>query len=185
MVDRTRKAIVEAFNDLVAIKDFKDISIDDILKKAQISRATFYRYFKDKYDVMNYNYKVVLDRYINDKETQNFQQLYYQLFLVARTVFSRISNVLSSEGCNSFKAFVIDYSYQKLLEVIKDNRNGRGFDDKETLQIDVFLQGVGYMYEQWIKGDYNLTPEKASVALFEMMPASLKYYWWTSKKEGK
>ena len=63
MVKRTKFAIVEAFNVLIEVKPFEDISVMDIVREADVSKATFYRYFKDKYDVMNSNYKELLDEF--------------------------------------------------------------------------------------------------------------------------
>ena len=37
------------------------ITVADIIAEADVSKATFYRYFHDKYDVMNSNYKELLD----------------------------------------------------------------------------------------------------------------------------
>ena len=54
-------AILDAFNRLIAEKDFQKISVEMIMNEAKVSRSTFYRYFKDKYEVMNANYKNVLD----------------------------------------------------------------------------------------------------------------------------
>ena len=64
MLGRTMTAILDAFNRLIAEKDFQKISVEMIMNEAKVSRSTFYRYFKDKYEVMNANYKNVLDYYV-------------------------------------------------------------------------------------------------------------------------
>ena len=46
---------------LISEVDFNKISVETIMKEAGVSRSTFYRYFKDKYDVMNANFKNILD----------------------------------------------------------------------------------------------------------------------------
>ena len=60
MLSRTTTAILNAFNRLITEHDFQKISVDMIISEAQVSRSTFYRYFKDKYDVMNSNYKLLI-----------------------------------------------------------------------------------------------------------------------------
>ena len=57
MPERTRLTILHAFDRLVERVGFSKITVSMLVKEAGVSRATFYRYFKDKYDVMNYNYK--------------------------------------------------------------------------------------------------------------------------------
>lgn len=50
---RTRKYIIEAFIELIEEKKFSNITINEISTKAMINRATFYRHFLDKYDLMD------------------------------------------------------------------------------------------------------------------------------------
>ena len=51
MLSRTENAIIDAFNRLMDKNDFNKISVEMILDTADVSRSTFYRYFKDKYEV--------------------------------------------------------------------------------------------------------------------------------------
>ena len=52
MVNRTLSAIISGFNRLITEVDFQKISVEMIMNEAGVSRSTFYRYFKDKYEVM-------------------------------------------------------------------------------------------------------------------------------------
>jgi AcrR family transcriptional regulator len=49
---RTRKYIQKAFTDLLAEMDFEDLSIQDIMDRAELNRATFYNHFQDKYQLL-------------------------------------------------------------------------------------------------------------------------------------
>jgi len=94
---RTRRDISNSLLDLMLEKDFQDISVTDICEKALITRATFYKYYEDKYHlisciiedhknmligdkIINYEYstpkaffmdvaKICLDSFIKNKET--------------------------------------------------------------------------------------------------------------------
>ena len=61
MPDRTKREIVAAFNRLIARSEMEKITTLRIAEEAEVSKATFYRYFRDKYDVLNYNYQSLLD----------------------------------------------------------------------------------------------------------------------------
>ena len=52
-VKRTRNLILGSFNDLLAEKSFDAISVQDVTEKAQINRATFYKHFVDKYELLD------------------------------------------------------------------------------------------------------------------------------------
>ena len=52
-VKRTRNLILSAFESLLAEKGFETISVQDVTDKAEINRATFYKHFVDKYDLLD------------------------------------------------------------------------------------------------------------------------------------
>lgn len=45
---RSKRMIMEAWRELILEKDYKKISVNDIVKRADIGRATFYAHFDDK-----------------------------------------------------------------------------------------------------------------------------------------
>lgn len=180
MVARTQKAIVDAFNTLISKYNFEKISVDMIIREADISRSTFYRYFRDKYDVMNVNYKNLLDYYVSPERCKNYRDLYYHLFRAAREGWKYLENAFNSTGINSFSNYIYEYSYETALSITKTNRDGQGFTLTEELQFDVFCYGISEMYKNWVFEKYAIDASDAADALYEMMPESLKHYWWNS-----
>ena len=71
---RTERDIIYAFNRLLTSVEVEKITTQMIADEAGIGRATFYRYFKDKYDVLNRNYKELLDNCI--KRCDNYRDLF-------------------------------------------------------------------------------------------------------------
>ena len=178
MVNRTKKAIIDGFNRLIGEHDFQKISVDMIMKVAGVSRSTFYRHFHDKYEVMNETYKNLLDYYTDPANSSNYRDLCYHLFSYARDNLKIFKNALDSKGFNSFGNFIYEYSYEKALAITKANRDGEGFTPVEELQVDIFCNGICAVYQKIVQQKYDIDPSDAADALYEMMPASLKYYWW-------
>lgn len=176
-IDKTKFVIVGAFNELVMKKDFEKISVKDICELSGISKATFYRHFHDKYDVMNYNYKILLDYSGSLDSVQSFEDLYYQLFSGAKEHWGPIKRTFKSTGYNSFRHFIATYSYDYAENIVKLNRNGEGYTEEEKLQCIVYVYGIAEMYERWTYGQINLSPKEAAKALFEMMPSTIRDYW--------
>jgi len=178
MVNRTYNAIIDGFLHLIKEYDFKRISVDMIMQRAVVSRSTFYRYFKDKYDVMNATYKNLLDYYVDPAHSKNYRDLCYHLFKYGQEHLSIFKNALNSTGFNSFGNYIYEYSYETALAITKANRDGRGFTPVEELQVDVFCNGICAVYKKIVCQSYTLKPMEAAEALYEMMPESLKHYWW-------
>ncbi|MBQ4339722.1 MAG: TetR family transcriptional regulator [Firmicutes bacterium] len=178
MINRTVHSILCSFNRLISDVDFHKISVDMIIKDAGVSRSTFYRHFKDKYEVMNANYKNILDYYIVPERSKNYRDLCYHLFSYAQNHLKILKRALDSTGFNSFSNFIYEYSYQTALKITKLNRNGGGFTQAEELQVDVFCNGICTVYKNIANQKYHMDPSVAADALYEMMPESLKHYWW-------
>src|SRR5512142_1370901 len=58
-VQRTRKLIVEALIELTIEKGFAAVTVQDIVKRAGINRATFYRHYQDKFDLLDQHAQTV------------------------------------------------------------------------------------------------------------------------------
>ena len=69
-VKRTRGLILRSFEDLLAVKGFETISVQDVTDKAEINRATFYAHFQDKYALLDYSTSQMFKQEI-DKRTLN------------------------------------------------------------------------------------------------------------------
>lgn len=54
---RTKKYIQNAFTELLAEMDFEDLSIQDIMDRAELNRATFYNHYQDKYELLELTLK--------------------------------------------------------------------------------------------------------------------------------
>ena len=176
MVNRTLYVIIDGFNRLIADTDFNKITVDMIMQEAGVSRSTFYRYFRDKYDVMNANFKMALDHYI--RRSSNYRDLCYHLFDYGQRHLKIFRRALDSTGFNSLSNFIYEYSYETALKITRLNREGGGFTPVEELQVDVFCNGICAVYRNMVCQRYSVEPSAAADALYEMMPESLKHYWW-------
>ena len=148
MPDRTKREIVAAFNRLIARSEMEKITTLRIAEEAEVSKATFYRYFRDKYDVLNYNYQSLLDRSL--KQCGNYRDLYVLLYSFARDQWQNFTRAFNTTGINSFDNFIYSYSRDVVEEITKQNRNGEGLTQEETLSFpsgDVALQ-VNWTYTQ-------------------------------------
>lgn len=177
MVDRTKKDIVDAFNRLISKIEFDQITAKLIAEEAGISKATFYRYFKDKYEVMNYNYKALLDSCLCRGDCHNYRDLYFHLFYTAQKEWKYLRYAFHSTGVNSFENYIYEYSLALAERITKENRNGAGFTAEESLQCDVFCHGITFMYQNWIFGKYPISADRAADVLYDLMPDSLRHYW--------
>ncbi len=176
MVMRTKDSIIAAFNELITKHNLEDITVEMICEIAQISRTTFYRYYKDKYEVMNDNYKRLLDHYVASDLCHSYMDLFEYMYLGARTIFPDMARMFRSVGANSFSDFIYNYSLENLHQITIRER-GTDLTEDEVMQCDLFCWGLAYMYEKWIEGKYDIPIRKAAYDLYDIFPTTLKYRW--------
>lgn len=174
-MERTERDIIYAFNRLIARAEIEKITTQMIADEAGIGRATFYRYFKDKYDVLNRNYKELLDNCL--QRCDNYRDLFFLLYSFARDEWSNFYRAFYTTGVNSFENYVYSYSKSVVEQITAQNRSGEGLTAAEAMQLDVVCYGISYMYKKWTLGQYPLDPDAAADALYAIMPESLKNYW--------
>jgi len=67
-VRRTQKMLQEALVDLITERGFDSITVGDIAERAMVNRATFYRHYRDKYDLIEKIFEGALHNMTKDVE---------------------------------------------------------------------------------------------------------------------
>lgn len=180
MNDHTRNDILNAFNTLIEKKNFEKITVQNILDEAGIGRATFYRYFKDKYDVMNYNYMKFLEEYLLSGEIRTFEDFFLIMTSTGTDFFRNKIKIFSTTGANSFHNYMYEASF-RMVQLVLTARGHEALTPTETMQYQFLCHGIPHLYEDWIKGNYpDVTPEEAARAIYELLPEDLKGNLWES-----
>lgn len=63
---RTKKLLVEAFQEVSREKKMSQITVKDITERDTVNRATFYAHFTDKYDILNYTLSETILKDLNN-----------------------------------------------------------------------------------------------------------------------
>lgn len=157
----TRHYIVQALFKLMNEYEYEKISVTDIVQKAGVGRATFYRYFKRKEDVIEFYFTH------NTKEFM-FEQRYYprckeDYIAIVRNVFEKFK---ANKQCfKLIKRAHLEYLYLDFL-----NRNfAQMFKDEYA----DFNEYVPYMYAgmvfnvsmRWLQNDCQDSIESIAQAM--------------------
>ena len=60
--DQTKYIFAQSIKDLMAKQPLDKITVTDIVKHSGMTRQTFYRYFQDKYDLVNWYFEKLADK---------------------------------------------------------------------------------------------------------------------------
>lgn len=176
MKELTKDHILKSFNRLLREHPFEDITVKQIIEASGISKSTFYRYYLDKYDVMNYNYKKRLDHWVRSQNCKSWRELYRRIFRATEIDRKREKNAFSYVGANSYSAFLYDYSYE-MIEQITTISRGHPLTREEKLQLSLFCYGGIALDVDWINHKIDCTTEEIAEQVYLAMPATLRDEW--------
>ena len=111
--DSTRYLFAQSIKDLMAKQSLDKMTVTDIVKHSGMTRQTFYRYFKDKYDLVNWYFEKLADksfRQIGNSSTLREGLIKKFTFLLNDKIF--FMQAFQSKDYNN----VENYDYQCILE---------------------------------------------------------------------
>lgn len=164
-VIRTRRDITKALLSLMLEKKFDDISVVDICEKALVTRATFYKYFEDKYHLAScviQDYKEqVLQKQLENYEYTTPKQLYMKIAEICLNFVesnSNILNILIKNELNDKLRFMFLQTIDESIEnILKKQVNTVEYKVPVNILSKYFTGGFSYLglYLFQNKGKYT------------------------------
>lgn len=167
----TRQIIVEAGYAVMREKPFSRITVQDILDKGHFSRKTFYRYFKDKHELMNMYYEeYVTNHILQQYDGHNWRYIQTKIIDFVMKNREYFLNVTTYTGQNSFMDFLYNYTVNFYTRVMLHNRRKTELTQKEKLKIDYITAGAIAILIKALQSESDLTAEDYSNLICDMMP---------------
>ena len=168
---KTREAIFTAFTELLAEKNFKQITVSDIIDRADIGRATFYAHFETK-DFLLKELCEELFCHIFDSSSESdcehrhifncnapdsvFKHLFEHLYKND----NQILELLSSENNELF----LKYFKSNLLQLIESQLNTFNGKKASILPKDFYINHITATFVEttkwWIENKMEQSPEE-------------------------
>lgn len=170
-----RQKIAYTFEKLLVSKSFDEITVSSVIEKSGVSRGTFYRYFKDKYDIVDYSIRNHLDSFFEPYlEGSSFQTVHekFHEFLYSKKEF--FCKVMKTEGPNSFENSIIEASIDLFRTIYKMKSVPI---TPELLNItELYCRGAVSYLKKWVTGGFKEPPEYISKITYESIPLIIRKY---------
>ncbi len=177
-VQRTNKLILEALLELTAQKGFSTLTVSDITKYAGINRATFYRHYQDKFDLLNTYAQTVFEMLENEPQRPDEvsdHQIYAGLIKIfehirANAKFYRV--MLGKNGDAAFTDKIRQYIRKRIrLSLPADLQ-------KDKASIDLYVAysssaSVGAVL-WWLENEFPYSSEEMVTLIHQLELGSLK-----------
>jgi len=155
--ESTRKTLMKCMRKLMREKSFARISIDDICSFAGISRRNFYRYFLDKYELLNCVYYEYFFSKLVIREDWNVWDYFP---LICRQCYEErefFKHAFKVKGQNSLWRYARDLLAPLIKQDFKDTFLSDGSAD---FYIDATTNTLFSFMDAWVNSEPCLPPEE-------------------------
>jgi len=174
------KLLKQAAYELIGKKSIDKVTVNDILKTAEVSKQTFYRHYHDKYELGNalYDDLFIKDIYILDsvRNGTDWENMYLRQFAIFRHHMELTKNLFSSreQGC------AVDYEVQHCIAFDKAflHRQGANIEDPIILfALEAKDVGGTFAMRKWILGDMQVSDDEMVHRFKLIIPSILTPYF--------
>jgi AcrR family transcriptional regulator len=185
-VRRTRKLLQKALLDAASEKGFAHVTVRDIAERAMVNRATFYRHYQDKYDLLEQYIRELSEFIDSDEEESSASSQRTRLedmpppglvkllrHMQAHADFYRV--MLGKQGdpvfCGQTYRSYIEEGYRKILA------SNAPPSDPARPPVDLIVSylltaGIGAIV-WWLENNQPASPEQMANWLYQLSKASI------------
>ncbi|MCR5293713.1 MAG: TetR/AcrR family transcriptional regulator C-terminal domain-containing protein [Lachnospiraceae bacterium] len=180
MKRKTAKELLdESFRELSEKKSIDKITIQEITDNCGYSPATFYRNFRDKYDLIAWGYTRDVAGIMDWLDGKNYQ--WKQTLLDGANHFLEerdyLANLLKhTSGQESFIRYMVEINYEALKKYILKASGKNRLDKKDELYVRIYCLGTVSLTCEWILGRHEASPEEIAEIYEHSLPAPLQKY---------
>ena len=165
--ERTLADFSERMIVMLADMSLEEISVQKICDICNYPRSTFYNYFDDIYDLMDYCWITIMkdmdiEKYLNVQGEQNTEQIFFLLYEYLDRYRPQIYRILlknSLEGrcMASLRAFM----KKQIGQIISKCPGTRDFPVREDIMVDYYAATLEMLLEKWFFAKEQLSKEEA------------------------
>lgn len=150
------------------------ITVKEIVAECGTTRQTFYRNFKDKYDLINWYFdKILLEAFAHMGEGKTIYEGLVKKFHYIEQERLFFKAAFRADEQNGLK----EHDFQLIMEFYTNRiqeKTKQPISEELRFLLELYCQGSIYMTVQWVLGKMKSTPEKMAEMLVDAMPAELK-----------
>lgn len=172
----TKKVIREAFLSLLREKSVKQITVTELCRLADINRATFYKHYRDAFDLLEQIEAGALE-HLRDTTRQiqggDAVSQFARLLEHARECHGEFSVIASEHGDPNFSRRASDCLYEAARDVVfRHLTTGSEVEKAMTCR---FLEGGGSgVLDFWLQGGMQQEPEEVAQFIFRLSEAVMR-----------
>lgn len=172
---RSRRMIREAYAQLLEEKDLSKITVTDIVKRADLNRATFYAHYPDVRGVTEEIENEIIEKMMDVLE----EFRYTNFFRDPAPLLLKVSRNLE-EDTDFYRTLVRVNGSEIFMEKLKKVFTDHMINDSDipddmrhskmvSLRVCYFAGGIVNLYKQWFRGDLDCTLDDIAMEVSKLL----------------
>ena len=174
--DKTRYVFAQAIKDLIKMTSLDKITVTDIVMRSGMTRQTFYRHFKDKYDLVNWYFeKLVLKSFEEMRQGGSLQEALNLKFAFIEQEHAFFKEAFKSNDYNN----LIHYDFCCIYDFYKKfiyKKTGKDLSKDIDFLLNMYCRGSVDMTVDWVLNDMPIKKEEIVQYLMDAIPDKLEAY---------
>ena len=181
-VKKTKKALSEAFLELLSQKKFDEITINELCEKADVRRATFYKHYSDKFHFLTSYVSDLRDDFekkIWKSKKPGATKEYYVTYAKQIVLFiseheAPVKNIFKSSMFPSAMSIIVEQNYLDTCErLIISEKEGMKLPASVEVVASMCAGGVANAIYHWLMEGEKLTRDELANQIGSVVCAAI------------
>ena len=172
--EKTKLRIAEGMKNLLDNYSVEKITVKQIVEASGVTRPTFYRYFKDKYDLINWYFDILASKSIPQ---MGVSMTLREALTMKYVNMRRAGNFFPAAFRSRQQNCLVEYDYECIYQFFRDflqKKTGRDVPEEQDFALQLYCSGAIVMTMKWAVGDMSKEPEVMADDLIDALPEKLR-----------
>lgn len=166
--------LAQAMKSCMKQAPLEKITVSELVEECGTTRQTFYRNFKDKYDLINWYFdKILLESFEHMGEGRTIYEGLVNKFHYIQEEKIFFKAAFKNNEQNNLREHDFELILAFYTERIK-KRTGQALPERIRLLLEMYCSGSIFMTARWVLGYIKTTPEMMAKLLVDAMPLELE-----------
>ena len=165
--------MVESIGECMKQYPLENITVDQIVRGAGLSRQTFYRHFRDKYDLINWYFdKLLLESFDQMGSGRTVREGLQRKFAFIEEEHLFFYAAFNNDEQNNLR----QHDFEMILDFYKNlvREKGGTLSEGDSNLLEMYCQASVYMTVQWVLRRLDVTREELVQLMLDAMPGRIR-----------
>ena len=174
-----REILADSFRELAGTRQIDKITVREIAANCDYSSATFYRHFRDKYDLIAWDYARQIESLMTRIGTDGYtwKQALWDCLSHYQSEREYLANIMKhTSGHDSFISYMTEIHCAEASAYIGKRAGASSLDARMKMYIRLYCMGTVCLSAEWILGQMEASLTELAEVCENSLPLPMRPY---------